>query len=202
VNVTLKAILQWAFDLPESRIVGGPSWLDSTRWDIDAKGDNSIDRQKTYDSAAAAAEKRLMVQSLLAERFSLATHSETREMPIYALVVAKSGPKLLTTKADGNKFDRWNNRIEIEGGDNTISVLAEELAETLGRVVVDKTGIKGRNKIDLNWTPDDVAASSPPSDSRPSLFTALQEQLGLKLEPQKGRVQVLVIDRVKVPSAN
>ncbi|HEY1803357.1 MAG TPA: TIGR03435 family protein [Terracidiphilus sp.] len=202
VNVTMKAILQWAFDLPESRIVGGPSWLESDDWDIEAKSESSIDMQKNYDPAAARLEKQRMVQALLADRFHLVTHTETRELPIYALVAAKGGPKFLATHADGNKFDRWNNRIELEGGQNTVAVLAEELAQTLGRVVVDQTGIQGRYKIVLNWSPDDLATGSSEPDSGPSIFTAIQEQLGLRLEPQKGPVQVLVIDRVEKPSEN
>jgi uncharacterized protein (TIGR03435 family) len=210
VNVDLKSIIQWAWDLPESRIVGGPSWLGSARWDIEAKADNALDMQKTYNSSAAHLEKQRMVQALLAERFHLTIHTESRELPVYALVVARDGAKFLATKADGNKFDRWNNRMELEGGDNTVAVLAEQLAETLGRVVVDKTGIQGRYKIALTWTPEDSAAPSSgvsaanPSagESGPSIFTALQEQLGLKLESEKGPVQVLVIDSAAMPSEN
>jgi uncharacterized protein (TIGR03435 family) len=205
INVDLKAILQWAYDLPQSRIVGGPSWLGSARWDIEAKADDALDMQKDYDATAARQQKRQMVQALLAERFHLAVHRETRQLPIYDLEVAKDGPKFTATKADGSRFDRSNGRIAVEGGDNTVAVLAEQLAETLGRVVVDKTGIAGRYKMALTWTPDDRAA--PPSsgtadDSGPSIFTALEEQLGLKLESDKGPVEVLVVDGAEMPSEN
>jgi uncharacterized protein (TIGR03435 family) len=205
INVDLKSILQWAYDLPESRIIGGPSWLGTARWDIEAKSDTALDAQKDYDHTAAWEQKRQMVQSLLAGRFHLIVHKETRELPIYNLVVAKGGAKFLDTKAEGSKFDRWNGRIELQGGDNTVSVLAEQLAEVLGRVVVDKTGITGRYRIALSWTPDDRAAppsGPPPADSGPSIFTALEEQLGLKLESAKGPVEVLVIDSVAQPSEN
>jgi uncharacterized protein (TIGR03435 family) len=204
INVDLKAIIQWAYDLPESRIVAGPSWLGSARWDIEAKAENALDTQKNYDSEAARQEKRRMVQSLLADRFHLAVHYETRELPIYELVVGKGGPTFLRTRAEGSKFDRWNGRIELQGGDNTVAVLAEQLAEVLGRVVVDKTGIQGRYKMALRWTPDDRAPSSGTSsdESAPSIFTALQEQLGLKLESGKGLVEVLVIDGAAMPTAN
>ena len=203
INVDLKTIIQWAYDLPQSRIVGGPSWLDSARWDIEAKADNALDMQKSYDPAAARLEKRRMVQALLAERFHLTVHRETRQLPIYNLVVAKDGPKFIATKADGSRFDRSNGRIAVEGGDNTVEVLAEQLAETLGRVVVDKTGIAGRYKIALTWTPDDRAAQpSTAGDSGPSIFTALEEQLGLKLASDKGPVQVLVVDSAEIPSEN
>ncbi|HZP03545.1 MAG TPA: TIGR03435 family protein [Terracidiphilus sp.] len=203
INVDLKSIIQWAYDLPESRIVGGPSWIGSTRWNIEAKADNALDMQKSYDSAAAQLEKQRMVWALLADRFHLMAHQETRELPIYHLIVAKGGAKFLETKAESSKFDRWNNRMELQGGDNTVAILAEQLAEVLGRVVVDKTGIQGRYKIMLKWTPDDRAdASAASADSGPSIFTAIEEQLGLELESAKGPVSVLVIDRAEMPSEN
>jgi uncharacterized protein (TIGR03435 family) len=203
VNVDLRAILQWAFDMPESRIVGGSAWLDSARWDIEAKAENALDMQKNFDPAAARLEKRRMVQALLAERFGLVVHREIRELPIYALVVAKGGPTFLATQAGGATVDRNRGRIQIEGGDNTVSLLAEQLAETLGRVVVDQTGIAGRYNLALTWAPDDSGGSpSAVPDSGPSLFTALQEQLGLKLESRKGPVDVLVVDQAVLPSPN
>jgi uncharacterized protein (TIGR03435 family) len=203
VNVDLKAILQWAFDLPESRIVGGPAWIGSDRWDIAARAANALDMQKTYDPAAAREEKRRMVQALFAERFHLVVHRETRELPIYALVVAKSGPTFTTAEAKGTTINRGRDHLQIEGGENTVHLLAEQLAETLGRVVVDQTGITGRYKLALTWTPDDTTASSSTApDPGPSLFTALEEQLGLKLESRKAPVEVLVIDQVTRPTPN
>jgi uncharacterized protein (TIGR03435 family) len=205
INVDLKSIIQWAYDLPESRIVGGPSWLGSARWDIEAKAGDALDTQKNHDPAAAREQKRQMVESLLAERFGLTVRRETRKLPLYNLVVAKGGAKFLDAKAEDAKYDRSNRRLELRGGDNTVAVLAEDLAEVLGRVVVDKTGIQGGYKIDLTWTPDDRAPSpsgASTADSGPSIFTALQEQLGLRLESKKGPVEVLVIDHVAMPSEN
>jgi len=205
INVDLKSILQWAYDLPESRIVGGPSWLGSARWNIEASSDSALETQKEYDHDAAREQKRRMVQAMLAERFHLAVHRETRTLPMYELVVAKGGAKFLDAKAEGSKFDRWNGRLEIQGGDNTVAVLAAQLAEVVGRVVVDKTGIAGRYKLALTWTPDDRAAppsGEPPVESAPSIFTALEEQLGLRLVSAKGPVEVLVIDRVEQPTGN
>jgi uncharacterized protein (TIGR03435 family) len=205
VNVDLKAIIQWAYDLPQSRIVGGPSWLGSARWDVEATAENALDTQKDYDPAAARAQKRQMVQALLADRFHIAVHEETRDLPIYNLVVARGGAKFLESQADGTTVDRSRSSIRIEGGDDTVSLLAEALAETLGRVVIDKTGITGRYKLALAWTPDDTVAppsSSAPPDAGPSIFTALQEQLGLRLEPAKGPVRVLVIDHAEMASPN
>lgn len=211
INVTLRSIMQWAFDVPQSRIVGGPSWIHSDRWDIEAKADDALDMQKTFDPPAALLQKRQMVQSLLKNRFGLTYHYATRVLPVYVLVVAKDGPKFLSTKANGTTINRARDHIGVQGGDDTVAILAEQLAETLGRVVLDKTGIEGRYNIHLTWTPDDRAAppaggsagaSAEPVSSGPSIFTALQEQLGLKLDAQRAPVQVLVIDHVELASAN
>lgn len=199
-NVSLKAIVQWAFDIPASRIVGGPAWLDSARFDIKAEAENALDTARTYDSSAAKLEKQRMVQALLADRFKLTTHPETRELPIYALVAAKGGPKFLATQVSGTSITRGRDHIQAEGGDNTLTILAEQLAETLDRVVVDKTGIQGRYSLTLKWTPDDAAPT--PDSSESSIFTAMEEQLGLKIVSQKGPVQVLVIDHVEMPTEN
>ena len=211
INVPMKMLLEFAFGLPETRILGGPDWLGSIKFDIDAKADSSVDaRMSTLSSDDARQEKQKMVRALLADRFKLIDHMETRELPIYVLVPAKGGSKLQPSKSNGTTVDSWNNKIDVRGGDNTVTLLAEELSKRLGRVVVDKTGIQGRYDILLNWTPDDGAApaanggggSTAATDSGPSIFTAIQEQLGLKLGSQKGPVQVLVIDSIDMPSAN
>ena len=211
INVPMKMLLQFAFGLPETRIFGGPDWLSSIKFDVDAKADSSVDaRMSTLSSDDARQEKQKMVRALLADRDKLIDHMETRELPIYVLVPAKGGSKLQPSKSNGTTIDSWNNKIDVRGGDNTVTLLAEELSKRLGRVVIDKTGIQGRYDILLNWTPDDGAAPlsnggsgiSAATDSGPSIFTAIQEQLGLKLESQKGPVQVLVIDSIDMPSAN
>ena len=155
-----------------------------------------------------------MFQQLLAERFKLAVHWETRELPVYAMVVAKKGPRLDPTKElDGHSGTSSNNG-ELTARGVTLAqmadVLTQELSRELGRVVIDKTGIQGRYDCALKWRPDTGEArrndgtdgSVAPTDSGPSIFTAIQEQLGLKLESTKGPVQVLVIDRVEMPSEN
>jgi uncharacterized protein (TIGR03435 family) len=199
INAPLMMILQYAFDIPQTRILDAPGWLNSEKFDIEAKADTLDDQLSKLPSDEAKAQKRKMIQALLAERFALKLHPETRELPIYALVVAKGGPKLQDSKSNGCMINGWRAEISIQGC-ASMTVLGEELAENLGRVVIDKTGLDGRYDIDLKWTPADSATSS--SDSGPSIFTALQEQLGLKLESQKGPVQVLVIDHVEQPSAN
>ncbi len=200
VNVDLKSILQWAFDVPASRIVAGPAWIGTQRFDIEAKSESALDTQPKYDSAAARQQKRQMVQSLLADRFHLVFHHETRELPIYALEVTKAGPKFQAKQTNNSQVNSGRNYLQIEGGENTMTVLAESLAEILDRVVVDETGILGKYSVNLKWTPDDAISSG--DEAPPSIFTALQEQLGLKLESKKGPVQVFVIDKIEMPSEN
>jgi uncharacterized protein (TIGR03435 family) len=203
-------LVRWAFEMPETRIEGGPSWFNSTMFDIDAKADNAVDaRMAGLSSDDGRREKERMVRALLGERFKLATHVETRELPIYALVVAKGGAKLGAIQSSGTTVNSGRARIEVQGS-NSVALLAEELARVVGRVVIDKTGMEGRYDVKLNWTPDDGASSvsnasggsSASADSGPSIFTALEEQLGLKLVPGKGPVEVLVIDHIEMPSAN
>jgi hypothetical protein len=171
VNLPLKAIIEFAFEMPQSRILNAPAWTSSQPFDIDARSGDALE-QRLHDLSADQAKpiKLAMIQALLADRFGLKTHHEQRELPIYALVVA------------------------------TLPVIAQELTRDAGRVVVDKTGVSGRFDIDLRWQPDD--APPDPDANLPSLFTALQEQLGLRLESAKGPTDVLVIDDVHPPSSN
>lgn len=210
-NITLKNLIQYsAYGIPEARIFGGPKWLSSERFDIQAALDPAIADQV---SKLSRDQRKLQMQGafqqLLADRFHLQVHWDTRELPVYALVVAKNGSKLQVPKTpeEGSGTSSGNGRI---GGKNLTlpeiaQALTQEASSELGRVVLDRTGIAGRYDITLRWTPD--ADSNPPTDSSPidagpSLFTAIQEQLGLKLEPSKGPVQVLVIDNVEMPSDN
>lgn len=208
INVPLKALVRWAFDIPETRIVGGPAWIDSTKFDIEARADSAVDAQlHALDSDAGRIQKERMLQALLADRFKLVTHTETRELPMYALVVAKGGPHMGAVQSNGTTVNSGNGHIEVQAS-NSVPILAEQLAKVVGRVVVDKTGIEGRFDLVLKWTPADRedagfnAGGANPQDSGPSIFTALQEQLGLKLEAQKGPVEVLVIDHIEMPSEN
>jgi uncharacterized protein (TIGR03435 family) len=206
VNLSLRSLMQWAFETPETRILGGPAWVDTANWDIHAKADPSLDAQlKPLTSDAGRQLKEEMVQSLLMDRFKLILHNETRELPIYNLVVAKGGPKLGATQADGTTVNRGRDHIEVQASDS-IAVLAQELSKVVGRDVIDNTGITGRYDLKLKWTPDDSSVpQSPggaPADSGPSIFTAVEEQLGLKLESAKGPVHVLVIDHAEMPTVN
>ncbi len=208
-NVLLKNVMQYqAYGIPEMRIVGGPKWLGSERFDIEAKTDGAVARQlQTADRDQRTRLMQGMFQQLLAERFNLAVHWETRELPVYALVVAGKGV-LQPAKHPENGAGTSSSRGEFSAESITMTELArsltQELSGEMGRVIVDKTGIEGRYDVALKWTPDE---GQPPADSGsvdagPSIFTAIQEQLGLKLASSKGPVQVLVIDHVEMPSEN
>jgi uncharacterized protein (TIGR03435 family) len=206
-NLSIRDLIQYAYNLPKSQILGGPSWLDSAMYNIDAKSDADQDaRLKAMSGDNAAQQKRLMVQALLADRFALAAHRESRELPIFNLVLAKGGPAFQPSKGDGTTIDTGRSRMHIAGSDDTIGLLARELAQSQGRVVVNKTGLTGRYDLTLRWTPDDAPPpmlnGAPDPNAPPDLFTAIQEQLGLKLESAKGPVEVLVIDRIEQPSPN
>jgi uncharacterized protein (TIGR03435 family) len=206
-NLSILDLIQYAYNLPKTQIVGAPRWLDSTLYDIDAKSDPEVDaRLKAMAGDDATQQKRLMVQSLLADRFALTAHSETRERPVFALVIAKGGPKFQPSTRNGTTIDGGRSRIRVQGGDDTIGLLARELAQSQGRVVINQTGLTGRYDLTLRWTPDDAPTplvnGAPDPNPPPDLSTAIQEQLGLKLESTKGPVPVLVIDHVEPPSEN
>jgi uncharacterized protein (TIGR03435 family) len=206
INVPLNMLLQWAFAIPDTRIVGGPSWLGQTKFDIEATADPSVDDQlRKLTSAEGRLRKQEMLQALLADRFQLQAHQQSRQLPLYALVLAKNGPRFAPSQVNGTTINTRRTEISVVGSDDTLALLADALARSLGRPVVNQTGLHGRYELDLKWAPDETAVSRPGasggSDS-PSLFTAIQEQLGLKLVPQKGPVSVLVLDRVEMPSEN
>jgi uncharacterized protein (TIGR03435 family) len=204
-NVTAMELIRYAYGMPETRISGGPGWMRTAKFDLEAKSDPAVDaRLKALDSAAARELKQHMLQALLADRFALKVHQETRELPIYALVVAKGGPRFQPSTINGTTINNGNAYIMVTGSDHTIALLAEQLSRTLGRVVVDKTGLDGRYELTLKWSPDEAAAGpgGPSADAGPSIFTAIQEQLGLRLESGKGPIPILVVDHLEKPSEN
>jgi uncharacterized protein (TIGR03435 family) len=206
-NLSTRALIQYAYGMPESQILGGPAWLDSAMYDIDAKSDASVDAQlHSLPTEQARHQKQLMVQALLADRFQLQAHQETRQLPVYGLVVAKGGPRFKPSQINGTTIDTGRARLHIAGSDDTVAILARELAQSLGRVVLNQTGLTGRYDLTLKWTPDDAPTpmknGEPDASAPPDIFTAIQEQLGLKLVSTKGPVPVLVIDHVEMPSAN
>ena len=221
-NLPLTFILQFAYNLntgSKDQIVGAPSWVDTTLFDIDAKEDPEVAAKIAKMPQEQRVEAlRQMVQALLSDRFQLKVHHETRELPVLALVVAKGGPKLTPAvkpiPADGvapASTGSWSGlhnpgRGKTEGRDIPVKLLVDALSskpEIGGRIVVDATGLQGNYNFVLTWTPDNRSASGGDSDSGgPSLFAALQEQLGLKLEPRKAPIDCIVVDRVEQPSPN
>jgi len=215
-NATPRALIQFAYKLKsENQITDGPAWLDSKHYDIDAKeNDAQIAELSKLSNADRADQLCLMLQSLLAERFNLKVSPQTKELPVYALVIAKGGPKITPTpkpvageKPHGQMI-HMNGRGELTATDVPVSLLADVLSrqpETEGRVVVDKSGLTGNYSWTLKWTPESPggpANGAPVDEAAPSFFTAIQEQLGLKLESQKAPVAVLSVERMDLPSVN
>jgi uncharacterized protein (TIGR03435 family) len=223
-NIVLKEIIREAYRIQDDQIVGMPAWVNSSRYDIEAK-------VATADTDAlhklSPGERGLMIQPLLADRFGLKVHTETRNLPVLTLTVAKGGPKLHEAKP-GDTYPNGLKGPDGKGGAGMMLMgigkitgqavampfLVESLSRQLGSMVQDETGLKGNYDLNLEWTPDTatmkgpgdgppVPGNPPPEDSAgPSLYSALQEQLGLKLESRKVPVQVLVIDHVQPPSEN
>jgi uncharacterized protein (TIGR03435 family) len=212
-NIEVHDLLLRAFELgEEQQLLGEPKWTSSDRWDIDAR----IEPDEIAALAKMNFRDRLgMFHQILVERFGLKFHHETRELPVYALVVAPGGLKMKASPPrpeDVNGIPSDPGVLNSGHGKETglgalMEFLAEDLSDALGRKVVDKTGLTGRYDFDLRWTPDDSAAATAGSAATgvaagPSLFTAVQEQLGLKLEPVKAPVDVVVIDHLEKPSEN
>ncbi len=225
-NLTLKRLITFAWRVQSFQVSGGPPWIDSLHYDVSAKAEKSFGQD----------EMPLMLQSLLEDRFQLKLRHETKELPVFALVMAKKdgkpGPGLVPSK-EGNctAFDPTKPPPAPQPGklppmgcggimrspkgltatSIPLARFVQVLSDIVERTVVDHTGLTGNFDISLEWTPDDAqamrlppgATPPPPSDaSGPSIFTALQEQLGLKVESQKGPVDILIVDHAEKPSEN
>jgi uncharacterized protein (TIGR03435 family) len=188
INVTLTDLLEVAYDIPDTRTLNVPASAQADKFDLEAKFDTQIEPEQVESGKER---KRQMLRALLAERFKVAAHTEQREMPVLALRIAKDGSKLRATDSAAVGLSGGRGRISIAGGDDALAVLAYELSWRLDRPVIDQTGLKGRYAFTLNW-----------SEDGPSLFTAIREQLGLKLEAAKAPVTFLAIDHAEKPSAN
>lgn len=202
-NYTLRRLIRSAYGLKsDSQILGGPDWIDKQAFDIQAKIDEA-DVEKMHKMSAEDRQKARneMLQSLLADRFQLKVRLDRRTMPVYALVQIKSGAKLTLvapdSKSHGLNVHNWHmiaTALSMDG-------LADDLTlepETGDRVVLNRTGLTGEYDFKMNWT-EDPGTGVPPDSEFPGLFTALQEQLGLKLEPQKGSVPVVIVDSAAKP---
>jgi uncharacterized protein (TIGR03435 family) len=224
-NAPLTMLIQRAYSVQGFQVVGGPSWISTDGYDIEAKPEGNTDQKRMW----------LMLQTLLADRFKLAVHRETRELPVYDLLVVKGGPKLpapqggacaevLTTLPApgqprpappcGPGLVRAGTGLDMLGISVSMPAFARQLSMIVGREVLDKTGFTRRFALHLEFAIDDALAGLPnpvgldasaqSADlaARPSIRSAVQAQLGLKLEPSKGSVDVLVIDHVERPTEN
>jgi uncharacterized protein (TIGR03435 family) len=210
-GINLRFLIGQAYGVRDFQILNAPGWAASDRFDIDAKADGLPERLPPDLM-------RPLLKSLLEERFKIKVHTETKEMPVYALVVAKGGSKLKEAadgEGPGQRMIRMG-RGTIEGQAMPMGMLVQQLAQNIGRTVIDKTGLTGNYEVKLEWTPEPGQGGGPfgggappppdalpPADTNgPSIFTALQEQLGLKLESQKGPVPMIVVDSVSKPTEN
>ena len=211
----LRVYIQVAFGISPNTTgwVIGPAWIDSTRYVIRGRTPDSIQNaMQTMTAAERKKEVDLMMQSLLTERFKLKAHFETREMPVYELVPAKGGPKLKKNPdANASRVAVGSSTIKGNAAPMHLFIdMLESLPDIGGRVVIDKTGLTANYDFFLRWTPMDATTATgggggtgPPTGGEgASLFTAIEEQLGLKLVWTKGPGQVLVVDHIERPSEN
>jgi bla regulator protein blaR1 len=219
-NMPIKGLICWAFGgtsipLPNNEVSGGPSWIESERYDVNAKlEDSQAAKLAELSEKDQIVQVRLMVQSLLADRFKLVANDTMVNRPVYALVIAKAGSKLQETvpgsrspiQDGGRPMQFSGHRGELSGHGIPISFLVRFLSQgVLDRPVVDETGLKGEYDLELKWNADFDApnsGSAPADVSGPSIFTAIQDQLGLKLKATEAPLEKLVIVGIERPSEN
>ncbi len=204
-NFGLKDLLSTAFDLREDLISGLPAWAASARYDISAK---IVDPDLPTLKKLTDQQHNAMLAQILADRFQLKSHTELKQLAVYNLVVIPHGPKFKPSALQDEHHGGWNtNNHEFTGTVITMSAFAGFLANELHRTVIDQTNLPARYDLHLTWAPDQPAAAAgqdngQPADAGPSLFSALQDQLGLKLIPAKGPVTTLVVDHIDPPTPN
>jgi uncharacterized protein (TIGR03435 family) len=230
-GATLQTIIQTAYGVQPDLISGAPDWVNSEKYDIDVRlPDSAVEDAPKANGGIGIERLRLMLQALLADRFKLTLHRETKNLQVYELVVAEGGPKIQEASpvsTNPNAVSGPGGRLKGQGmmkmgpGELTdqgaaLDLLVQQLSWQLGRTVLDKTGLMGKYNFTLRWTPGESEAgmamlmgSRPAPDNtqssdsfRPSLFTAIQEQLGLKLEPQTSPMQTLVVDHIERPEGS
>ena len=199
-NITVREMVRLAYGVKDYQIERAPGWLDSDRFDINAKA-ASLKRTNLEEEQA-------LIRALLEDRFRLATHRATKQDSVYLLVIAKTGPKLAPHN-DGTGAKTRKGCGHLAGTRLTLDTIATVLSRQLDRDVLNRTELPGKYDFELDWTPDsgpcpvtDATGTSTEPPVRPSLFTAIQQQLGLRLESAKGPVEMLVIDHVEHPSDN
>jgi len=192
VNINISSLMQQAFGIKEFQISGAPAWVVGDRYDFNATTGTSKDLSDT--------ELEPYFESLLAERFQLKYHRETKEMQVYALGVAKTGARLTAHAGGGDSSNGISNgqgKTSLKSTNVSMKAFAGTLGRRLDRMIIDDTGLAGGYDLTLEWAPN-----PSPDSNEPSLFTALQEQLGLKLESTKAPVEIIVIDNIERPSEN
>ena len=209
-NIPLARLMQDAFGLQSAdQIAGLPGWAGSARYDVTAKSDAATAAQigkLTHDESVQA--EQTAMQALLADRFHLKAHHEQREQPEYALLQARGGSKLkpgdeLAANAGGmHTFNLSSGAPAMHADAVCLEKLTAFLSRQLHRPVVDQTGLKGKFDMELHWSPDDGTPADSTAERAPGLLTALQEQLGLRLESVKGPVDTIVVDHVDAPGEN
>jgi uncharacterized protein (TIGR03435 family) len=204
-NISVDGLIAYAYGLHEKQIVDGPSSVLATHFDIDGLPD--------IEGHPNLKQSRLMFQKLLFSRFKLAFHNESRELPTYAIQIAKGGPKLaLTARKPGDRTNfSYTCQVVLTVRNASVADVAKGMQEAfMDRPVVDQTGLHNRYDFDLKWTPDESQSYCPSDPARarddpsspPGLYTAIQEQLGLKVIRTKAPIQVMVIEHLETPSEN
>lgn len=202
-NASIRLLIKIAYNLNDDEVSGGPSWISSRKFDIDAKADAT-----TMDpSATGNTQTRLRLQVLLKDRFKLRLRREMKEMSTYALVVAKSGSKLTKSPTSETTVHFQGAQGNINASNATLDQLAAAVEDWVGHPVQNMTELDGRYNFKLQWTPDQTAPNAgspptPPDDSGPSIFTALQEQLGLRLQARKIQAPCEFVESVELPTEN
>ena len=203
-NVPLRKIITYAYDLRGFQLSGDPGWLDSARYDIVARSaahdpapNSPVESDAERRDRVGRVRERL--RSLLSDRFALRMHFEQKEQTVLELRIAKSGPRLAATTIDAAHQGRVSTIDgRIQGFGAPVALLVTQLSLATGLIVHDETGLAGKYDFVLEWAPDE----NDQHDTRPSLFTAVSGQLGLRLERAKGLVKAMVIDHIERPSAN
>jgi len=201
-GTTLNDLITFAYGIHRTQVVGGPAWLETDKYDV--VGDPNGTGQPSTDQLKA------MVRKLLADRFKLALHRDKKELSVYTIGVGQGGPKLTASQEDPNGLPGFSmGRGLVRVRNTSVADLGGlMLVVVLDRPIVDQTGLTGRYDFTLKWTPDEFqfggsdGKAAAPTDDAPDLFTAMQKQLGLKLESTKAAAEVFAVDHVERPSEN
>lgn len=212
-NVSLKRLLVKAYGIREGLIAGIPAWADSPRFDISAK---VVDADRAVLAKLDQSQRRAMLAAVLADRFHLKVHIEDKTVPVYDMIIGKDGPKFRESPplppvdpskppAEFGPGSMSVDNTDLKANTVPLSELADNLSIKLDRTVIDKTGLTGRYDLRLRWTSDRDALANGDNaqpDAPPTIFTAIEEQLGLRLVTSRGPVPTLVVDHADPPSAN